>query len=78
MNLPEYIQAVGDAAAAEKFGVKPRTAASWRRRERFPRPEQAEMIVRTSPVTYAGIYGNEDAPSESPARNRRSKDKKSP
>jgi len=58
MDLRAYIEAIGDEAAAEKFGVKPRTAASWRRRERMPRPEMSAVIVeRTNgEVSYAEIY----------------------
>lgn len=57
MTLVDYITKVGDQIAATQFGVKPRTTASWRRRERLPRPDQAERIVAESPVTYEGIYG---------------------
>lgn len=56
MRLTEYIKQVGDEAAAQLFEVKIRTAASWRRRERMPRPEQARRIVERSPVTMDGIY----------------------
>jgi DNA-binding transcriptional regulator YdaS (Cro superfamily) len=58
MRLNKYIEAIGDAAAAELFGVKERTAASWRRGERRPRPEQAAVIVEASrgKVSYAEIY----------------------
>ena len=58
MRLNAYIETIGDAAAAELFGVKERTAASWRRGERLPRPEQAERIVSASRgrVTYSEIY----------------------
>lgn len=57
MKLSDYIKRVGDAKAARIFGVKERTAASWRRGERMPRKEHASVIVKKSPVTYAGIYG---------------------
>lgn len=56
MRLSDYIKRVGDARAARLFGVKVRTAAAWRRGERMPRKEHAAVIVRKSPVTYAGIY----------------------
>lgn len=57
LSLPEYIQQVGDEAASILFGVKRRTVESWRRKERHPRPEQARLIVKKSPVTMEGIYG---------------------
>lgn len=56
MDLIAYIKEVGDLAAAKRFGVTKRTAQSWRLRERTPRPEQAAVIVKKSPVTYEGIY----------------------
>jgi len=42
-NLPVFIETVGDAEAARLFGVAERTAASWRRRERYPRAPQAQI-----------------------------------
>lgn len=62
MELTEYIELIGDEKAAAIWKVKPRTAQSWRLRERTPRPEQAEAIVATSPVTYEGIYGPKHPP----------------
>lgn len=61
-TLPEFIERIGDNAAAELFGVKVRTIESWRRRERFPRVEQARVIVtRTrNEVDYAGIFGADE------------------
>jgi len=62
-NLPVFIETVGDAEAARLFGVAERTAASWRRRERYPRAPQAQIIVQITknhscgPVDYSGIYG---------------------
>lgn len=61
MNLAEFIEQVGDPAAARLFGVEERTVASWRRGERTPRKETAKIIVDRSPVTYAGIFGEERA-----------------
>ena len=52
---------VGDAAAAKRFGVAKRTAQSWRLGERTPRPEQAAVIVKKSPVTFEGIYRRQAA-----------------
>ena len=57
MQLREYIELIGDEKASRLWNVKTRTAAAWRRGERLPRPEHAETIVQTSPVTYEGIYG---------------------
>lgn len=63
MKLSEYIESVGDEKAAKLFRTKVRTVISWRLLERRPRPEQAEIIVKKSPVTYEGIY----APTEKTA-----------
>lgn len=59
MELSKYIEQVGDDVAAKLFKVKPRTAASWRRKERHPRPSQANTIVRATKgeVSFADIYG---------------------
>ena len=57
MTLIEYIETVGDAAAAKVFGVKVRTAKSWRLGDRIPRPKIAKRIIRLAPLTYEGIYG---------------------
>lgn len=61
MELKKYIEKHGDDKCAEIFNVKPRTAASWRRGERFPRPEQANFIVKATngEVTLNGIYNNQ-------------------
>lgn len=60
-SLPEFIESVGDEAAAELFGAKVRTVQSWRRRERYPRPEQARQIVEATggAVDFAGIFAGE-------------------
>ena len=62
MTLAEYIKQFGDLDAAKLFGVKERTAASWRRGERRPRPEVAASIVAATggEVTLDGIYGPHD------------------
>lgn len=59
MTLSKLISDMGDAAAAALFGVKLRTVQSWRRRERYPRPEMAWKIVEKAGgrVDYAGIFG---------------------
>lgn len=67
VNLVEYIEREGDEAAAALFGVSVRTVASWRLGERTPRRKTAQIIVKRSPVTYAGIYQPSGQPSEEPA-----------
>ena len=57
LSLSEYIQKVGPQVAADRWGMKVRTVESWKRHERYPRPEQARVIVANSPVTMDGIYG---------------------
>jgi DNA-binding transcriptional regulator YdaS (Cro superfamily) len=58
MLLSDFIKQLGDEAAAELFGVKPRTAQSWRLGERFPRPKQArEVVERTKgEVSLEEVY----------------------
>lgn len=65
--LPEFIAQVGDEAASELFGVKVRTVQSWRRRERLPRPDQANAMVQASSgqLSLESIYA--PAPDESAA-----------
>lgn len=53
MTLADYITHVGDEAAAAEFGVEVRTAASWRRGERSPRPRKAAEIIRVSGGRFA-------------------------
>lgn len=57
MRLPDYIKQVGAGRFAKQFRVKKRTAESWLRMERRPRPEKAQEIVEKTPVTMEGIYG---------------------
>ena len=57
MRLPDYIMQVGLKRFAKQFGVKERTALSWKRMERRPRPEIAQQIVEKTPVTMDCIYG---------------------
>lgn len=61
--LPAFIDEVGVEAAAKLFGVRKRTAASWRSRERYPRQKQAPLIVERTKgrVDYAGIYAPDPA-----------------
>jgi len=63
MRLSDYINQMGVQKAARLWNVKARTVESWRVEARRPRPEQAKVIVDTSPVTWEGIY----APKESEA-----------
>lgn len=65
MNLSLYISLVGDEAAAEMFGIRARTAMSYRLGERKPRPEVAQKIIdkTNGKVDWQGIY----APTESKA-----------
>lgn len=58
-SLPDFIAALGDDKAAELFEVKVRTVQSWRRRERYPRADQARRIVAAAggQISYAGIFG---------------------
>lgn len=60
-SLPEFIADVGAEEAARLFNVKQRTAESWKRRERYPRPAKAPEIIEASGgiVDYEGIYGPE-------------------
>ena len=57
MTLVEFIEQEGDEKAARLFKVKPRTTKSWRLGDRTPRPKQARIIVKKSPVTMQEIYG---------------------
>ncbi len=61
MGFVEYIELVGEEKAAKLWDVEVRTVRSWRYGERTPRPIQAQKIVATSPVTYEGIYGPQQA-----------------
>lgn len=56
-TLSEYIAQVGVEKFARRFGWTHRRVRAWRYRERAPRKEEAEVIVRKTPVTYEGIYG---------------------
>lgn len=59
MDLKRFIEKVGDEKAAKLFGVKTRTAASWRRGERIPRPKQVKKILKAAggDLSYESIYG---------------------
>ena len=57
-TLSEYIAHVGVEKFARRFGWTERRVKAWRYLERVPRKEEAETIVRKTPVTYDGIYGS--------------------
>ena len=59
MNLPDYIRMIGSEKAAELFEESPRAVKGWLYRERYPRPETAQKIVKRSrgKVSMAEIYG---------------------
>jgi hypothetical protein len=61
MELSKYIDKVGDAAFAQQFGIRPRTAMSYRLKERQPRPKLANKIIAETPVTWRGIYAAEES-----------------
>lgn len=56
MNLPKYIDKVGDKVFAAQFGIAERTAMAYRLKERRPRPKLANKIIAATPVTWRGIY----------------------
>jgi hypothetical protein len=58
MELAAFIQKHSDEVAAQMFGVKKRTASSWRRFERAPTPSQSLKIIEISDgvVDWEGIY----------------------
>lgn len=57
-TLSDWIEDLGDAAAAELFGVTLRRVQSWRRGERLPRPGKAKDLIELSNgrLDYSGIY----------------------
>lgn len=81
MTLSEFIAQIGDAPAADLFGVTVRTAMSWRLGERVPRPGKAKEIVDLAggDVTFHGCYtrmptrrdGGPTAPAETAAPERK-------
>lgn len=64
MTLVDFITERGDEAAASLFKVTVRTAASWRRKERRPKPAKAREIERTTGglVSMQEVYTHPDAP----------------
>jgi len=59
MTLTDYIKQVGVPAFCKQFHVPARVAISYQYRARRPRPQLAEKIVASTPVTWEGIYGAE-------------------
>lgn len=59
MNLSDYIRQIGAKEFAAQFGVTERAALAWQYRTRIPRTEMAKRIVADTPVTWAGISGQE-------------------
>ena len=59
LSLPQFIESIGDEAAAQLFDAELRTVPSWRRRERLPRPEKAQRMVVAAEgqLTLDSIYG---------------------
>jgi len=58
MTLSDYIKAIGDDAAAQVLGISRRAAKSYRLRDRSPRPQTANQMVRRSKgkLTMESIY----------------------
>lgn len=48
LSLIDLITEIGDDRAAEMFGVKPRTVASWRRSERWPLARDIPHLIELS------------------------------
>ena len=59
MTLTDYIKQVGVAEFCKQFKVPQRVAISYQYKARRPRPQLAEKIVSSTPVTWEGIYGSE-------------------
>jgi DNA-binding transcriptional regulator YdaS (Cro superfamily) len=59
MKLATFIESVGDKEAARLFRVTTRAVASWRRGERIPKREHAQVIVIATDgqVSFDDIYG---------------------
>lgn len=56
VTLIDYIEHHGVAVVAKQLGVGYWTVYSWSRGRTLPRPTTAHLIVRKTPVTWAGIY----------------------
>jgi len=64
MMLADYISNVGDDVAAAQFMVSSRTAASWRRGERFPRMDKAKEIeaITNGDVSFSECFYRPEEP----------------
>lgn len=47
-TLTQYIEQHGDDWCSQQWGIKPRTVAAYRRRERFPTRKKALRLVALS------------------------------
>ena len=59
MNLKDCIRSMGIDEFARIVEVSPYTARSWMYGVRTPRTALSKRIVERTPVTWAGIHGNE-------------------
>src|SRR5689334_653603 len=59
MDLPAYIEEIGNGAAAREFRASYSAVVAWRKGKRTPRPAKARYIERRTAgrVTVAEIYG---------------------
>ena len=62
MNLKLYLKAIGDEECARLYGVKRRTARSWREGTRVPRVRVGLKIIKTTKhrVRFEDIYGERE------------------
>jgi hypothetical protein len=58
MDLPAFIDRIGDEKAAQLFKEKERIVKSWRLRERRPKPKKAPRIIKASNgvLDYESIF----------------------
>jgi len=63
MNISDYIEMTGDRVFCDLIGCKMRTAAAWRRQERFPSRNSIIKIVALTKgkVTHAGCLNLEES-----------------
>lgn len=59
ITLAEFISELGDAEFSRRLKTPIRTVQSWRRRERLPRPAQAQEIIELAAgrLDFESIYG---------------------
>lgn len=60
ITLSEFIAEIGDVEFSRRFKTPVRTVQSWRRRERRPRPAQAQELIRLANgrLDFTAIYGH--------------------